>query len=216
MPAHHRIIPMQESPQATRASLLLRLRDAHNAEAWEQFVTIYTPIIFGFCRSRSLQEADAADVSQEVMRTVARAMEKFEYDPARGRFRNWLLTVTRSKLSNFFSSQQRRPEPEGDTSLLARADAEPTLQEQQSWDTEYHGRLFEWAAEQLRPTMQEATWQAFWRTTINEEDPAKVADELKLNVGSVYAAKSRVLVRLKEKIQSVDEEADTTFRAKDS
>jgi DNA-directed RNA polymerase specialized sigma24 family protein len=92
---------VQADHQATRASLLLRLRETHNAAAWEQFVEIYTPIIFGFCRNQRLQDADAADVSQEVMRAVARAMEKFEYDRQRGKFRNWLLTVTRSKLSNF-------------------------------------------------------------------------------------------------------------------
>ena len=86
-------------------------------------------------------------------------------------------------------------------------DREPTSSEQSSWDTEYHGRLFHWAAEQLKPTIQESTWQAFWRTTIGEEDAAKVAAELNLSVGAVYVAKSRVLARLKKKIQEVDEEA---------
>ena len=78
---------MQADTQSTRASLLLRLRDARNAEAWEQFVEIYTPIVFGFSRNQGLQDADAADVTQEVMRAVARAMEKFEYDRQRGKSR---------------------------------------------------------------------------------------------------------------------------------
>jgi len=199
---------MQADTQSTRASLLLQLRDARNAEAWEQFAEIYSPIVFGFCRNQGLQEADAADVCQEVMRAVARSMEKFEYDRQRGKFRNWLLTVTRSKLSNFFSSRQRQHEPHGSTSIQDLMDREPTPAEQSNWDTEYHGRLFHWAAEQVRPTIQEATWQAFWRTTIGEEEAAKVAAELKLSVGAVYVAKSRVLARLKEKIQSVDEEAE--------
>ena len=202
-----------DASQATRASLLLQLRDARNAAAWEQFVEIYSPVVFGFCRNKGLEDAVAADVSQEVLRAVARAMETFEYDRERGRFRNWLLTVTRSKLSNFFGSRQRRDEPHGNTSIQGLMDGELTPTEQSSWDIEYHGRLFEWAVEKVRPTMQEATWQAFWRTTISEEDPAKVAEELKLTVGSVYVAKSRVLARLREKIQEVDEQAEVLARS---
>jgi RNA polymerase sigma-70 factor (ECF subfamily) len=102
----------------TRASLLVRLRDAGDDSAWRQFVEIYTPLIHGFCRQRDLQEADAADVCQEVMRTVARGAGHFEYDPSRGRFRNWLLTVVRSKLSNFLASRQRQPDPAGPSVLM--------------------------------------------------------------------------------------------------
>jgi RNA polymerase sigma factor (sigma-70 family) len=193
----------------TRASLLLQLRDVRNDAAWTRFVEIYTPIVYGFCRNRDLQDADAADVSQEVMRAVARAMEKFEYDPQRGKFRNWLLTVARSKLNNFFNRRQRQPEPHGNTSIQNLMDAEPTQAEQSSWDKEYHGRLFHWAAEQLRPTLHEKTWQAFWRTTMQEEDAATVAGELQLSVGAVYVARSRVLARLKEKILSVDPEMES-------
>jgi RNA polymerase sigma-70 factor (ECF subfamily) len=204
---------MQADAQSTRHSLLIRLRDARNTEAWEQFVEVYTPIVYGFSRNQGLQDADAADVTQEVMRAVARSMEKFEYDRQRGKFRNWLLTVTRSKLSNFFSSRQRQHEPHGNTSIQDLMDREPSLAERSSWDSEYHGRLFHWAAEQLRPTIQESTWQAFWRTTIGEEDAPKVAAELHLSVGAVYVAKSRVLARLKQKIQDVDEEAEGTLRS---
>lgn len=193
---------------ATRASLLLQLRDAGNADAWQQFVEIYSPIVFGFCRNQGLQDADAGDVSQEVMRAVVRAMEKFEYDRERGKFRNWLLTVTRSKLSNFFSHRQRQHEPHGNSSIQNLMEHEPSPAEQSSWDTEYHGRLFQWAAERVQPTIQPSTWQAFWRTTIDEEDVAKVAADLQLSIGAVYIAKSRVLARLKQTIQEVDEEAE--------
>lgn len=201
---------MQSDSQSTRASLLFRLRDTHNAEAWQQFVEIYGPITLGFCRRQGLQDADAADVSQEVMRAVSRSMETFEYDRQRGRFRNWLLTVTRSKLNNFLNSRRRQPEPHGNTSLQNLMDQEPGSDEQSNWDTEYHGRLFQWAAEQVRPSIQEATWLAFWRTAIEEQDASKVAAELHLSVGAVYVAKSRVLARLREKILEVDEQAAFT------
>src|SRR5687768_14200871 len=93
----------------TRPTLLERLRNVDNAAAWEQFVEAYTPLIYDFCHRAGLQNADAADVAQEVMRAVAGAIRKFKYDPQRGRFRTWLLTVTRSKLNNFLAKQQRQP-----------------------------------------------------------------------------------------------------------
>src|SRR5262245_42123731 len=101
----------------TRPSLVLRLRDASDAAAWAQFVEIYTPLIFAFCRGRGLSEPDAADVSQEVLKAVAGAIPRFQYDPDRSTFRNWLFTVVRSKLNNFLSAQARRPRLAGETTI---------------------------------------------------------------------------------------------------
>jgi RNA polymerase sigma factor (sigma-70 family) len=196
---------MPETP-LTRASLLLRIRDVKNHEAWEQFVEIYTPLIYGFCRTRGLQDADSADVAQESMRAVAQAIGKFEYDPQRGKFRNWLLTVVRSKFHNFVAQQQRQPELAGNTTLQFKIDREAASPEESDWEAEYHRRIFHWAAERIRSEFQESTWQAFWRTAIDERDGKEVAESLGLSVGAVYAAKSRVIARLKAEIQGVDEE----------
>jgi RNA polymerase sigma-70 factor (ECF subfamily) len=192
--------------QATRASLLLRLRDAQDAEAWEQFVAIYTPLIYWFCCRQGLQEADAADVCQEVMRTVVRAMETFEYDPQRGKFRNWLLTVVRNKIYDHRVSQQRQPEPSGQSTVQALADQQAAPADESDWDTEYYRCVFQWAVERIRPSFKEATWQAFWRTAIDEQDGQAVAESLGLSLGAVYVAKSRVLARLREELQAVDGE----------
>jgi RNA polymerase sigma-70 factor (ECF subfamily) len=190
----------------TRASLLVRLRDARDRSAWGQFVEIYTPLIHGFCRARGLQEADAADVCQEVLRAVSRGAGRFEYNPAKGKFRNWLFTVVRSKLNNFFASHQRRPDPAGPSTLAEMLDAESSGAEQSEWDAQYHRHIFNWAAERIRPEFQESTWQAFWQTTVEEEDGKQVAQNLGLSVGAVYVAKSRVLARLRVEIQLVEEE----------
>src|SRR5438552_1369435 len=85
---------MPESPQ-TRASLLVRLRDGHDREAWRQFVDLYAPLVYGFARRRGLQDADAADLMQDVLRAVSGAAGRLDYDPAKGTFRSWLFTVTR-------------------------------------------------------------------------------------------------------------------------
>src|SRR3984957_4560319 len=110
---------MQESP-ATRASLLVRLRDGGDAEAWREFVHLYAPVIYGFARKRGLQDADAADLMQDVLRSVSSAVHRLEYDPVRGTFRGWLFTVTRNKVFNFLESRRRRVQGSGDARVQQR------------------------------------------------------------------------------------------------
>src|SRR3974390_347534 len=110
---------MQESP-VTRASLLVRLREGHDADAWQEFVHLYAPIIYGFARKRGLQDADAADLMQDVLGSVSSAAQRLEYDPGRGTFRGWLFTVTRNKVINFFESRSRRVVGSGDSRVQQR------------------------------------------------------------------------------------------------
>src|ERR687888_578740 len=110
---------MEESP-ATRASLLVRIRDAHDTDAWRQFVQVYAPVVYGFARKRGLQDADAADLMQEVLRSVASAAGRLDYDPKRGSFRGWLYTVTRNKLYNFLDGRRRQVRGSGDTDAQER------------------------------------------------------------------------------------------------
>src|SRR5205807_9757390 len=91
-----------------RASLRLRLRDGHDREAWQEFVDLYAPMVYGFARRRGLQDADAADLMQEVLRAVSGAAGRLDYDPGKGTFRSWLFTVTRNKLYNFLDGRRRR------------------------------------------------------------------------------------------------------------
>ena len=92
---------------ATRPSLLVRIRDARDREAWGQFVEIYAPLVYDLARRRGLQDADAADLTQEVLRSVSGAIGRLDYDPARGTFRSWLFTVTRNAINTFFESQRQ-------------------------------------------------------------------------------------------------------------
>jgi len=197
---------MEDSP-VTRASLLLRIRDGQDKEAWRQFVEIYASLIYGFARKRGLQDADAADLMQDVLRSIASAVGRLDYDPRRGSFRSWLYTVTRNKLYSFLDGQRRHPRGSGDSG------AQQLLEEQANpddsaaaWDQEYQRRLFAWAADQVRAEFQESTWQAFWQTAVEGKGPKDVARELNLSPGAVYVAKSRVIARLREKIQEVQDE----------
>src|SRR4051794_5735586 len=105
---------MAEFP-LTRASLLLRLRDSRDEAAWREFVQLYTPLVYGYARKQGLQDADAADLSQDVLGAVAGAIGRLEYDPNRGAFRNWLFTVVRRKLSDWRAAQTNRLRGSGDS-----------------------------------------------------------------------------------------------------
>ena len=97
----------EPEPGPTQPSLLLRIRDASDAESWRTFVSIYAPLIYRSCRRRGLQDADAADVGQEVLAQVARSIREFEYQPGRGRFRDWLGAVVKNKVGRFLENEVR-------------------------------------------------------------------------------------------------------------
>lgn len=190
----------------TRPSLLLRLRNADDATAWSEFVRLYTPLIFGHCLRHGVQDADAADVAQEVMRVAAQAMPEFQYDANRGKFRGWLLQTTRNRLHKFFDRQQRTAQPASETTIERMLDQQPSADEQVRWEEDYRQRLFAWAAEKARPEFQLATWDAFWLTTVDSVSVKEIAGQLGISVGAVYIARSRVIARLRELIETVTDE----------
>lgn len=195
-----------ESP-ATRASLLVRLRDGGDAEAWRQFLRLYAPVVYGFARKRGLQDADAADLMQDVLRSVVAAAPRLEYDPNRGTFRGWLFTVTRNKILNFFTSRRHRTEGSGDSDAHQRLQEHPApASDDGDWDQEYERRLSALAMEQVRREFQEATWRAFWMTAVEAVSARDAGTALGLSPGAVYVAKSRVLARLKEEVRRLQEE----------
>ena len=190
----------------TRISLVMRLRDATDADAWSQFIEIYGPLIYRYGCRNGLQDADSADLTQEVLREVARSIGGFEYDPELGRFRNWLFVVARRALGRLHRAKQRRPLATGDSRMLqqlGQIQAEDV--EAETWEAEYRQHLFRWASERIKDDFAESTWSAFWRTAVLGEKPADVAESLGMSVGSVYVSKNRVIKRLREKIAMVDD-----------
>ena len=193
---------MQESP-ATRASLLVRLRDGSDADAWQEFVRLYAPVIYGFARKRGLQDADAADLMQDVLRSVSLAMGRLDYDPIRGTFRGWLFTVTRNKVFNFLENRGRRVQGTGDSRMQQRleqhADADGAISA--DWEADYQRALAARAMERVKQEFQPATWDSFVLTAVEGRAPAEVSTRVGLSVGAVYVAKSRVIARLRQEIE---------------
>jgi RNA polymerase sigma factor (sigma-70 family) len=195
---------MTDSPK-TRVSLLLRIRDHHDEDAWSEFVEIYAPLVYALARRHGIQDADAADLTQEVLKSVVRSAATFSYDPSRGSFRGWLLTVARNQLRKWANAEKRQQSGSGGEEGQRLLEEQPAPEEVERWDQEYHQRLFEWAADKVRASFRPVTWQAFWQTAVQHREPSKVAAELGVSVGAVYIARSRVLARIKEQIQQLPE-----------
>jgi RNA polymerase sigma factor (sigma-70 family) len=194
------------SESATRASLLLRIRDPRDRIAWGEFVALYAPLIHAYGMRRGLQDADAADLAQDVLRLVNRSAAKFDYDPARGTFRGWLLTVTRNELRKLCGRKARQAVGTGDTQMQNVLAEQPGHADDTAWDRDYQWNLFEWAAARIRPEFREASWQAFWQTAVSGREVSEVAAELGISVGAVYIARSRITTRIRQEIQAVEGE----------
>jgi RNA polymerase sigma factor (sigma-70 family) len=195
---------MADSPN-TRPSLLIRIRDARDSQAWSQFAALYAPLVYGYARKRGMQDADAADLTQDVLRAVAGAAGRLEYDPQRGTFRGWMFTIVRNKLRDFLGMRKRQCQGSGDPAAHELLEQQPAP-EGDEWEQQYQRRLFAWGAEQIRGQVQETTWQAFWQTAVEGRSGKDVAAALGLTVAAVYLAKSRVMARLKEQIRQVEGE----------
>jgi RNA polymerase sigma-70 factor (ECF subfamily) len=189
----------------TRPTLLVRVRDTSDQTAWARFVDAYTPMVFGFCRKRGLQPADAADVAQDVMRAVAAALPNFRYEPERGRFRDWLFRVTRSKLSSFTRARARQPVGSGETAVHEVLQAQPDADGREAWERDWQRHVFDWAASVVREECEPATWQAFWATAVEGRAAKEVAEELGMTTGAVYVARCRVLSRIRAAVGQVDD-----------
>jgi RNA polymerase sigma factor (sigma-70 family) len=190
---------------ATRPSLLVRIRDPRDDPAWQEFTEIYGPFIVRLGLAKGLQEADAADIAQEVFSSVARSAESGGYDPARGSFRGWLFGIARNKAMDLITAIGRQTRGSGDTNVQKLLDARPAPSPADSafFEMEYRRRLFEWAAKRVRSESNEVTWQAFQMAGVEGKPAEEVARSLGTTVGTVYYYKSRIMARLRRLIEAI-------------
>ncbi len=180
----------------TPVSLLERLRRPDDPDAWPRFVALAAPFLFDVARRWGLQDADAADVVQDVFAVLAQKLPAFRYDPAHS-FRSWLRTVLlnkcrdrRRRLAAAAVEPPGRPLPE--VAVPDPADAFA--------DEEYRRALAVRALRLMRAEFAEATWRACWEQVVHDRPAAEVARELGITVNMAYLARSRVLARLRQEL----------------
>ena len=197
---------MRELPQ-TPPSLIARIQQQEeDGTAWSEFLDIYASVIIGFLRAKGLQDADARDVTQDTLRAVARSIHGFDPAPEKGRFRNWLFVIVRSKLVDHWRRTSKEPQGSGDPEIHTTLDNITDKDDQPLWNREYKQRLLNWAADQIRDEFTDSTWQAFWMTGVEGRPAKDVAETLGMNVSNVYVCKSRVIARMRERIKQIEGE----------
>jgi RNA polymerase sigma-70 factor (ECF subfamily) len=187
------------SPWSTASSLLRRAQQA-DPQAWQSLTRLYGPLVYHWCRRMGLDAHAAADVFQEVFASVAAAIDRFDPQRTNGSFRGWLWRITRNKVLDFYRRQQVEPAAEGGTvaqqKLAELADPLADASADASDRTEMTS-LVHRALELIRAEFEPRSWQAFWRSAVEQQSTAEIAADLQMSPAAVRQAKSRVLRRLR-------------------
>lgn len=195
------------SPGSTSPSLLAGLRE-QQPDAWQRMVRLYAPLVYGWCRKRGLQQADAEDVAQEVFRAVLARIGTFRRERPGDTFRGWLWTITWHKLGDYLRRHAVQPRAAGGSDAQQWLEQLPVSVSGDSASTAGDndpGGLHRRALDLIREEFEPTTWQAFLRVVVEDQRPSDVADALGLSLNAVYLAKSRILRRLREALGDLAE-----------
>lgn len=193
------------SDSVTSLSLLKRLK-ANDNEAWQQFVRVYGPLVYRLCRVADVSADDASDVAQEVFRAVDRNIVRFRHDRPGDSFRAWLCTIVRNKIRDHYRQRAKRPKAVGGTEMQRKIEQLADLELSSTTDGspfDSDSDIVHRAIQSVRNEFESRTWEAFWKTSIDEIPPIDVAQLLGVSKWAVYQAKSRVLRRLRHELEGL-------------
>lgn len=207
----------REDSIATRQSLLYRLKDAADEASWREFFDTYWGLIYRVVRKSGLSDAEAQDVVQETVISVARQIEGFVYDPSVCSFKTWMLRLTRWRIANRLKARQRdsahRHEPlhSSDPTRTPTVEQVPNLGDESLdalWDREWEHNILETAMERTKRRVNPAQYQIY-DLCVHEEKPAlDVARTLQINIGRVYLARHRVARVLRAELEKLKREIE--------
>ena len=191
---------MPEFPD-TSDSLIIQVRDSSDRDAWERFEQLYRPVIFRIARAKGLQHADALDLVQQVLLSVSDAIPRYEKRDEGTPFRNWLNRITRNAIVKALS-RGPRDRASGGTEILDVLHEVPSADGaiDALIDKEYRREIYTKAASVVRLEVADTTWLAFEMTVLQSRSIEKAASSLGISTGSVYAARSRVIRRLRDAV----------------
>ena len=151
-----------------------------------------------------LQPQDAENVGQEVFLAVSRNLESFRHDQSRHTFRGWIRVITRNKIRDLCN--KRGPAQAAGGSVGAGMLDQISVEDPGDTATSVEAEqkiLHESALNMFRDRIKPRDWEAFYRTTVQNQTPKDVAEDLGVSVNVVYLARSRVLKRLREEFQDL-------------
>lgn len=194
----------------TRATLLLRLKDWQDQSSWQDFFDTYWSLIYGVAIKGGLTPAEAEDVVQETMVSVAKHMPGFKYDPAYGSFKGWLLNMTRWRITDQLRKRKHQAiaddvADDGENVLDKMGEAaSPELEK--LWDAEWENNLLNAALAKVRRQLDPKQYQIFDFYVNKNWQPEKVAKAFEVPVNQVYLAKHRVTEAIKNEVERLKKE----------
>jgi RNA polymerase sigma factor (sigma-70 family) len=195
---------------ATRRSLVDRLANWDDQRRWQEFFDTYWKLIYSAARQSGLTDAEAQEVVQETVITVAKNIGKLRYDPAIGSFKGWLLQITRWRIADQFRKREpgnaKRPRSQDErlTATIERVPDSRIVDLDALWETEWKKNLFEAAIARVKKKIEPKQFQIF-DCYVRKEWPAqKVAARLGVSIGQVYLARHRVGALLKKEIRALE------------
>jgi RNA polymerase sigma-70 factor, ECF subfamily len=188
----------------TRESLILRLNSLDDADAWQQFVSLYEPILKRFAARCGLQPADRDEVVQNVMTSVAKSVVNWTPNSEQGQFRTWLFRIARNRVIDFLRS--RRPDrATGRTSAISRLhQIEEPGSESDEWLADHRREVFRQIAAIVREQVEPEKWDVFWSTTVLEQPAAEVAARHQISKNTLYIIKCRIIKRMRELYDKIE------------
>jgi RNA polymerase sigma factor (sigma-70 family) len=197
----------------TRASLIARLKNWQDQASWQDFFDSYWKLIYGVARKTGISDAEAQDVVQETMASVAKQMPTFQYDPAIGSFKAWLLKLTRWRIVDQIRKRLPRashgPSPDGsatDTGTFDQVIDPESVALDDLWNAEWETNLLEAAKANVKRKIDPAKYQVFDFYVNKGWQAEKVAERFGLSVDQVYLAKHRVTEMLKAEVRRLEHE----------
>jgi RNA polymerase sigma-70 factor (ECF subfamily) len=198
---NYRAMPASFQPSdaaTTPSSLIVGIREG-SPIAWQRFNAIFGPLIYGWCRRKGLQANDAADVVQDVLRSVLRAIDTFRRDQPGNSFQGWVWTITHSRLADHFRKRANQPKI-----ALSKDVPEPESSSSNDGPTvDWRSELVRRIVQQLSVEFQPSSWQAFWRMVVVGEPADQIALDLQISAAAVRQAKYRVLQRLRSELSDL-------------
>ena len=198
-------MPQNELPSLS-TSLLNNVQQMQ-PDAWQRLVETFGPIVYRWCRSAGVSAADSPDLVQDVFASLAKGIGDFERQKTVGSFRSWLATVTRNRIRDYYRRDLvKNPQAKGGTEFLDvmhnvpdHLDASLSAISQVDLERHLPRRILDLVQNEIEPR----TWQAFWMTTVDSLAPAEVAEQLQMSLASVYQARSRVLRRVRRRLEEL-------------
>ncbi|HOB73281.1 MAG TPA: sigma-70 family RNA polymerase sigma factor [Phycisphaerae bacterium] len=190
----------------TQTNLLWAVRDSQDGEAWLNFYRIYSAMVTRFARRLGLSDADAEDVTQEVLLLAQRSLQTGTYDPAKGGFRQWLYGIARRRSLAALRARCRRtraqwvPGPDGSDLVERLEDVRGEEAHRQVWEQEWRYALLDEALRHVERDVGEKAFQAFNLLALKNWPVEQIAAHLGIAPASVYVYKHRVLTAVKQRI----------------